>query len=63
MRIKYLILANNSDGLYGFRKDLLIEMGKKGELGVSVPNNGFFPELQQIGCRIIETSIDRRGPI
>lgn len=61
MRKKYLILANNSDGLYGFRKDLLVELGKKGELTVSVPDNGFFFELQNIGCRIIETSIDRRG--
>lgn len=61
MSKKYLILSNNSDGLYGFRKDLLAELGQKGALVASIPNNGFFLELKGIGCRIIETPIDRRG--
>lgn len=61
MKEKILVLANNSDGLYGFRNDLLAELVKKGELVTSVPDNGFFFELQNIGCRIIETPIDRRG--
>lgn len=61
MRKKILVLANNSDGLYGFRKELLSALNEKGQVYASVPNNGRFEELEQLGCHIIETPIDRRG--
>lgn len=56
-----LILANNSDGLYGFRKDLLEEIEKTNKVHVAVPNDGYFEELKRIGCEMIETAVDRRG--
>jgi galacturonosyltransferase len=61
MRKKFLVLANNSDGLYGFRKELLSALNEKGQVYTSVPNNERFEELEQLGCHIIETPIDRRG--
>ena len=56
-----LVLGNSSDGLLGFRKELLEALALKGELHASVPNNGWFQELSQLGCKVIETEIDRRG--
>lgn len=61
MRKPVLVLANNSDGLYGFRKELLKQIAVADVLFASVPNNGYFSELQRIGCNVIETQIDRRG--
>lgn len=61
MKKRILILANNSDGLYGFRNELLRSLSEKGELVTSVPDDGRFGELEKIGCRVIETSVDRRG--
>lgn len=59
--MKILVLSNNSDGLYGFRGLLLKRLAALGQVAVSVPDNGFFPELEALGCRVIETPIDRRG--
>lgn len=58
---KIIVLANSSDGLYGFRKELLSALGQDFEIIVSVPNNGRFSELAQLGCTIVETPVDRRG--
>ena len=61
MKRKFLILANNSDGLYGFRGALIAALAQRGAVAVSTPDNGFFPELRALGCAVIETPIDRRG--
>jgi galacturonosyltransferase len=61
MKERFLVLANSSDGLYGFRHELLLSLKQIGEIWVSVPNSGCFDELSDIGCKIIETNIDRRG--
>ena len=59
---RILILANNDVGLYRFRKDLLAELLIAGnEVYISLPDGGFVPELVQIGCRFIDTPVDRRG--
>lgn len=58
---RVMVLANNSGGLYGFRKELLSALVQKAEVIISVPNDGRFPELAQLGCKIIETPVDRRG--
>lgn len=58
---KNFILANNSDGLYGFRQELLTALAQESKVFVSTPNNGYFDELQAIGCTVIDTPIDRRG--
>lgn len=59
--MKILILANNDIGLYKFRKELLQELTTKYEVYISLPYGEFIPELQKLGCKYIETSIDRRG--
>lgn len=60
--MKILILANNDLGLYSFRKELierLIELDK--EVYISLPQGEKVEELEKIGCKYIETEVDRRG--
>ena len=60
--MKVLILANNSVGLYKFRKELLEALlANKHEVFISLPNGDFIDEMQQMGCRFIETEISRHG--
>ena len=61
MSERFLVLGNSSDGLYGFRKELLEALVQKGEVWASVPDNGWFTELEEQGCHVVETHIDRRG--
>ena len=61
MKNQVLVLSNSSDGLYGFRKELLAELSQQSTLCASVPDNGRFEELRALGCQVVETPIDRRG--
>lgn len=62
MHSKVLILANSSSGLYDFRNELIIELKKQfDEIVVSVPEKDKTIELEKIGCRVVETYVDRRG--
>lgn len=56
-----LILGNNSVGLYIFRGDLIRALSQTNKVCASTPDNGFFSEIEELGCRVIETPIDRRG--
>ncbi|MFS0637357.1 glycosyltransferase family 4 protein [Mesobacillus foraminis] len=58
---KILILANNDVGLYKFRKELLEELVKENEVYVSLPSGAFIPKIKELGCKFIETPINRRG--
>ena len=59
---RILVLANNDVGLYRFRKDLLAALLRAGHaVCISLPNGDFVPELVRLGCRFIDTPIDRRG--
>lgn len=59
---RILVLANNDVGLYRFRKDLLATLlAGKHEVYISLPDGGFVPELVDLGCRFIDTPVDRRG--
>ncbi len=62
MRKKILILSNHFITLYNFRKELINKLVKDGyEVFISMPKadeNSFFSNM---GCKIIETSVDRRG--
>lgn len=60
--MKILILANNDVGLYKFRKELiekLIEMGH--QIIISLPDGELVSKLKEMGCKFINTPIDRRG--
>lgn len=58
---KILILANSSKGVYGFRNELMLALLKDYQVMVSVPDETCTKELEQEGCEIIHTPIDRRG--
>lgn len=61
-QMKILILTNNSDGLFGFRHELIEKLVNDNHIIIiSTPDNGFFDRLSMMGCHIIETPVDRRG--
>lgn len=59
--MKVLILANSCVGLYKFRKELLQELVKNHEVFASLPDGQFNPQIENIGVKVIETPIERRG--
>ena len=59
--MKILILANNDIGLYQFRRELIEELIKKNEVMIALPYGGLVEPLKKIGCRFINTPVDRRG--
>lgn len=58
---KILIIANNSTGLFNFRKDLIEEFLKDNEVVAAIPFNGKIDDLKELGCRLIKTQLERRG--
>lgn len=59
---KILILSNDAEGLYKFRKELIQQFLEQGsEVYISIPKGIFETELKQMGCKFINTSLDRRG--
>jgi len=61
MKKKILLLSNSSDGLYGFRKELLCVLVKQCDVIIAVHNCGWIDELKNLGSDVIETPVDRRG--
>lgn len=60
--MKILVLANFGMGLYNFRKELLEELIKQNnDVYISLPNDEYVPKFKKIGCKFIDTSLDRRG--
>jgi glycosyltransferase involved in cell wall biosynthesis len=60
--MRILVLANFGMGLYKFRKELLEELIKQSnEVYVSLPNDEYVPMLEKLGCKYVETQLDRRG--
>lgn len=59
--MKILILANNDVGLYQFRKELIKELLKNNQVTISLPYGEMVDPLMEMGCRFIDTSVDRRG--
>lgn len=59
---KALIFVNSDIVIYNFKKELLLALIEKGfEVYVSVPFGGKIELLKEIGVKLIETKIDRRG--
>lgn len=59
---RILVLANFDIGLYKFRKALLQELIRLGnEVYISLPNGDYVAELEKMGCRFIDTGLERRG--
>lgn len=70
--MRVLILANNDVGLYKFRKELLSELLVPGsyvegriaepcEVYISLPQGDFISELENMGCKFIDTPFERHG--
>ena len=58
---KILILANSSEGLYDFRRELIVELVKEYQVFVSVPDEIAVERLEGAGCRMLHTAMNRRG--
>lgn len=56
-----MILANFDVGLYQFRKELIEELLKENEIIISLPYGELVEPLIKMGCKFIDTPIDRRG--
>ncbi len=60
--MKILILANSDIGLYNFRKELIDRLLSDGnEVYISLPDGDKVRFLEEMGCKFIDTKIDRRG--
>lgn len=58
---KILILSNSAVGLYKFRNELLLKLLQENEVYVSVPYDDTSELIQNEGCKVIDTLINRRG--
>ena len=58
---RVLILGNSSSGLYGFRNELVVKLLEAYEVHVSLPDETNNQELEEEGCIIHKTPINRRG--
>lgn len=56
-----LILTNNDIGVYLFRKELIATLLQDHEVTISCPGDEYIELLEKMGCRFIDTPIDRRG--
>ena len=59
---KIVIIANSCSGLYGFREEFISQILQKGYTVTAItPCDNTVIELKNLGVKIIESSIDRRG--
>lgn len=59
---RVLILVNHNVVIYNFRKELVQRLVAEGyEVYLSCPQGNRIAELQSMGCRFIETDVDRRS--
>lgn len=59
--MRVMILANFDLGLYQFRKELIQELLKDNEVIISLPYGELVEPLKNMGCKFIDTPVDRRG--
>lgn len=59
--MKYLIITNHSYMLWQFRRELIEELLKRGEVVISTPFVGHEEDFIKLGCRCIKTKMERRG--
>lgn len=59
---RILILANFDVGLYKFRKELIQALLDRGnEVYISLPDGDLVRKLEKMGCKFVDTYVDRRG--
>ncbi len=59
--MKILFVTNHSYMFWQFRREIVSELSKKHEILISTPFVGQEDALRELGCRVIETNIERRG--
>lgn len=59
--MKILILANNDVGLHQFRRELIEELLRSHTVFLSLPYGELVEPLKAMGCRFIDTPLERRG--
>lgn len=59
--MKILLITNHSYMLYQFRRELAAELLKEHEVVLSMPFVGHEDDFKAMGCRCIETKLDRRS--
>ncbi|MCI5650513.1 MAG: glycosyltransferase family 4 protein [Fusicatenibacter sp.] len=58
---KVLIITNHSYMLYQFRRELVQKLMEDCEVVLSMPFVGHEGDFQALGCKCIQTEVDRRG--
>lgn len=58
---KLIAITNHSYMFWQFRRELMLELQKKYEIVISTPFVGHEDDFAAMGCRMIETDVDRRG--
>ena len=59
--MRILILTNFDVGLYQFRRELIQTLLTKNEVFISLPYGKLVEPLVEMGCRFIDTPMERRG--
>lgn len=58
---KLLVVTNHSYMLWQFRRELIGELMKDAQIIISTPFVGHEKDFAAMGCRMVETPVDRRG--
>lgn len=59
--MRILFLANDDEGLYKFRKELIQTLLEDNEVFISLPYGPYVDDLIQMGCQYIKTEFNRKG--
>lgn len=59
--MKILIITNHSFMLWQFRRELIEELLKNHEVLISVPFGDHIDDFKRLGCKMINTELDRRS--
>jgi len=59
--MKFLILTNHTYMLWQFRRELIEALLARGEVVIGTPFGERIADFEAMGCRMIETAVDRRG--
>ena len=59
--MKILIAANFDVGLYQFRRELIGALLEKHSVTISLPDGDMVRPLEEMGCRFVDTPMERRG--
>ena len=59
--MKFLVITNHSYMLWQLRRQVIAELQKRGEVVLSMPFVGHEDDFAAMGCKCMQTDVDRRG--